>query len=183
MKKTGLGSVILERQFIPQGHTLIKEGDYGAQAFLIQSGSVKIFTEHEGKEVVLAKLGPGQIIGEMALIFDGPRTASVRALEDCNVVVITREQFRHKLEKTDQTVRAIVKMLCSRIIASNNTLLDRKGNVDDLKDSMRAMYRNIAATLPQTQLRTFQNTVLPHLDGFLESIESFQDRYGTAGEE
>ncbi|MCB9981372.1 MAG: cyclic nucleotide-binding domain-containing protein, partial [Rhodospirillales bacterium] len=113
-------TVILERRFVPKGTLIMEEGEPGNCAYLIQSGVVEVFTQNEGRELRLAKLDLGQIFGEMALIFDELRTASVRALEDCNLIVITRQSFQAKLGKTDPTIAAIVKMLTQRVISANN---------------------------------------------------------------
>ncbi|MCB1530093.1 MAG: cyclic nucleotide-binding domain-containing protein [Rhodospirillales bacterium] len=171
-------TVILERRFVPEGAVVIEEGTFGAQAFLIQSGSVRVYTSHEGREVELSRLGIGEIIGEMALIFDGPRTASVQALEDCNLIVIGRQQFMDKLKDTDSTIRAVVHMMTKRMVDVNNSLVSKKSNMDDLKDTARVIYQNISGALPQKQQALFQNTVLPPLEEFLAAIEDFQERYG-----
>ena len=72
-------TVILERRFVSAGSILISEGDEAHNAYLIQSGSVSVFTKTgEGKEVELARLGVGEICGEMALFNEKRRSASVR---------------------------------------------------------------------------------------------------------
>lgn len=119
-------STILERRFVPAGTMVIRQGDRGNSAYLIQSGSVRIFTENEGKRIEFARLEMGQIFGEMALIFDDPRTASVEALEDCNLIVITRQTFKQKLDRSDPTIRAIVVMLTQRIVTANNAMIAKK---------------------------------------------------------
>lgn len=171
-------TVILERRFVPAGQTIIKEGEYGAQAFLIQSGQVRVSIQHEDKEMELAVLGAGQIVGEMALIFDGPRTASVQVIEDSNLIVITRAQFSEKLKATDSTIRAVVNMLARRILDVNNTLINRKNDLDSLKQTGRVIYQNVVASLPKSQQRAFAKTVLPKLEALIESIEAFEDCYG-----
>lgn len=170
-------TVILERRFIPKGDVIIEEGEYGQQAYLIQSGEVMVFLTKDGDEVELARLSAGQIVGEMAFIFDGPRTASVKATMDCNLIVISRQQFEEKLKDSDPTIRAIVQMLSKRIVDANNSLLNKKSDLGDLKDTARIIYQNIAVKLNQNQLRNFQNTVLPHLDNLLEALDTFRDRY------
>ena len=169
---------IFERRFIAQDQMVIKEGEFGQQAYLIQSGEVKVFLSKGNDEVEIARLGAGQIVGEMAFIFDGPRTASVRALMDTNLIVISRQQFEEKLKDSDPTIRAIVAMLSKRIVDSNNTLLNNRGDVRDLKEAVRGIYENIAVKLPKNQLYTLQNSVLPRLEELFEAIESFNDRYG-----
>ncbi len=169
--------VIYDRRFISEGQTLIKEGEYGQQAYLIQSGEVSVSISKDGAEVEVARLGPGQILGEMALIFDSPRTASIKAVSDCNLIIIGRQQFQEKLQASDPTIRAIVKMLSSRVLDTNNSLINKKGGLGDLKDAARVIYQNIAAGLPQNQAWNFKNTVLPQLEALFDSIENFKDRY------
>lgn len=170
-------TVILERRFVPGDTLIVKEGDPGTSAYLIQSGSVEVFTENEGKKIKLAKLELGQIFGEMALVFDEQRTASVRALEDCNLIVITRQSFQQKLNKTDPTIKAIVQMLTQRIISANNAMVNKKSSTDDLVDTAQIIYQNILSALPKNRQRTYQNAVLPKLDDFLNAIRSFEERY------
>ena len=171
-------TVILERRFIPKGQLIIRAGEFGQEAYLIQSGQVSVFIVKDDKEVELTRLEAGQIVGEMAFIFDGPRTASVKAIQDTNLIVISRIQFQEKLKESDPTVRAIVQMLSHRIVDANNTLLNKKSDLDDLKQTARIIYQNISVKLSLNQQRNFQNTVLPHLEGLLESLETFKERYG-----
>jgi CRP/FNR family transcriptional regulator, cyclic AMP receptor protein len=171
-------SPILERRSITKDQVLIQEGDFGHQAYLIQSGEMKVYLTKDGEEVELARLGAGQIVGEMALVFDGPRTASVKAIADSNLIVISRTMFEDKLKDSDATIRAIVMMLSRRILDSNNTLIKNRGDVRDLKDAAQTVYENIAVKVPMNQLYTLQNTVLPKLKELFEALDSFSDRYG-----
>ncbi|MCC6598946.1 MAG: cyclic nucleotide-binding domain-containing protein [Alphaproteobacteria bacterium] len=168
---------ILERRFVPEGTVIVKQGSHGNTAYLVQSGAVQVFIEHEEKTIGLAKLGVGEIFGEMALIFDEPRTASVKATEDCNLIVITRQAFRQKLDKSDATIRAIVQMFAKRITTSNNALINKKSDLSDLIETTQIIYQNVFAALPRNQQRTFQNAVHPKLEDFVNAIQSFQDRF------
>lgn len=171
-------TVILERRFVPEGTLIVKQGDEGNSAYLIQSGKVEVYNETEdGKIIKLAILELGQIFGEMALIFDDPRAASVRALEDCNLIVITRQSFRDKLERSDPTIKAIVQMFSKRILSANNAMINKKSDLSDLVDTTQIIYQNVLVSLPRTQQRTFQNAVLPKLDDFLNAVRSFRERF------
>jgi len=168
---------VLERRHIPKNQLLIEEGEMGSQAYLIQSGLVSVFIKKDGKEIELTRLQAGQIVGEMAMVSDGPRTASVRAITEVNVIVIGRQQFEEKLKDSDPTIRAIVQMMSKRLSRSNEILLDKKSSLEDLRDTTRVIYQNLLNSLPPNQARTFNNTVVPHLEAFLSSIESFKERY------
>lgn len=174
--------VILERRFVPEGTLILRQGEPGNSAYLIQSGSVSVFTEHDGKTVELAKLDLGQIFGEMALIFDDPRTASVKALEDCNLIIITRQSFKQKMDRSDPTIKAIVGMLTQRVVTANNAVINKKSDINDLMDTVNVIYQNVLATLPRGHQRTFQNGVFPKLEEFLNAIRAFKDRFGKEGE-
>lgn len=173
---------ILDRRYVPKGTLVIREGETSTNAFLIQSGRVRVFTTHDGNQVDLAHLETGQIIGEMAMISDGPRSASVQATEDCMLIVISREQFEDKLRDSHPTIRAVVGMLSKRLNESNAVLSNKRGNINDLAATVRLMYQNIMEGLPANQQRTFQKTVLPPLEDMLDAIEGFKDRYGSGGE-
>lgn len=169
--------VILERRFVPKGAIVMNEGEDANCAFLIQSGSVCVYTLNQGEKVELARLGVGQIFGEMALAFEEPRTASVEVLEDCNLIVITRRAFEQKLEQSDPTVQALVKMLARRVMTSNNTIVNKKDSIEDLTDGVNVIYENVITSLPRNQRRIFQESVVPKMDEFLNAVRAFKDRF------
>ena len=166
----------MERRFVPKGTLVMKQGDRGNCAYLVQSGSVIVFTENNGKRVELGKLELGQIFGEMSLIFNEPRSASVQAYEDSNLIVITRETFEEKLTKTDPTLRAVMAMLTERITNVNNSLAHKKSNIKDMEESARLIYQNILGALPEADRRDFQNEVLPKLEDFIAATSKFHSK-------
>lgn len=170
-------NAILERRYVPKGTMIVRAGDEGNSAFLIQSGQVRVFIMQGDKKVELAMLGPGQIFGEMALVFDERRTASVEATEETNLIVITRQILEEKLRRSDPTIRAIVPMLMKRILQSNNSLLSHHADVRMLVDVVRNIYDIIISSLPRVQQKSFENAVLPKLDEFLEAVRNFEDKY------
>ncbi len=170
-------SEILERRYVPKGKIVVRAGDPGNSAFLIQSGIVRVYVEHQGKQVELARLGAGQIFGEMALVFDEKRTATVEAAEDANLIVITRAILEEKLHKSDPTVRAIVPMLMKRIVQNNNSLLSHHADLRMLADVAMNIYNSILGALPETDQPSFKDDVLPKLDDFLIAVRSFEEKY------
>jgi CRP/FNR family transcriptional regulator, cyclic AMP receptor protein len=77
------------------GATLIAADDLGEHAYLIRSGTVKIHAlQPDGRDVVLAVLGPHQIVGEMSLVDGHPRCASAVAMEECAALGIERQAFQ-----------------------------------------------------------------------------------------
>lgn len=166
-------TIILERRFVPEGTMIMNQGEKGNCAYLIQSGRASVYAEADGKTVELAKLEQGQIVGEAALIFDAPRTASVKAVEDMNLIVLTRQTMDQKLKQTDPTIRALVEMLTKRLVSGNNIVVNSMSDSSDLLDTAQHVYQNVMAALPEEKQSDFQDQVLPKLDAFLSAVRSF----------
>ena len=99
---------------LAQGETLFREGDTPTTAFLIESGEIEVGTHQGGTYRVLGVLGPGDLLGEMAVIDDSPRTASARTLTPTILTPIDRAQFAERLETADPVVRALLLSQLSR---------------------------------------------------------------------
>ena len=88
-KSGGMG-----REHFEPGEVIFRQGDRGDRLYIIVDGEVEIVKEELGKgEVTLRRLGPGDCFGEMALVIDTPRTATVRSRTSLNVLTMHREAF------------------------------------------------------------------------------------------
>ena len=177
------GPVILERKFVPKDGMLIHEGDKRQQAYLIQSGKVRVFTTRDHQDIDLAQLGAGQIVGEMALLMDGKRTASVQAIEDCNLIVINRQEFEKRLHDTDRAIQSMVNMMTQRIKDANDAIADKRGSLRAIIKTAEVMVNNTKSNMPIEQKYGFDNKVLPKLEALIEEVEASQSRYGHEVEE
>ncbi|MBI2584595.1 MAG: cyclic nucleotide-binding domain-containing protein [Rhodospirillales bacterium] len=110
-----MANAVLQRQTLQAGDRIFKEGDEGNQAYVVQAGEVEIFKVVDGKEVVLGRVGQGGIFGEMALIDSKPRMASARASKGSTIIVVTRDMFEQKLNKTDPFIRGLLNILVENI--------------------------------------------------------------------
>jgi CRP-like cAMP-binding protein len=99
MSKTSIADSA--RETFARNSVIFKGGDKGERAYLIDSGKVEIWTHYSGERVVLRVLGPGEILGDMALLDNAPRSASATAIEETSVTVITRAQLITRLEQAD----------------------------------------------------------------------------------
>lgn len=172
-----MNAPVLERRFYPQGKRIVTEGEEAFVAYIIQSGKVSVFTEKDGKKVEFSKLEPGQIFGEVALIQDTVRTASVEALEDCNMIVITRDAFKHKLLKSDVTIKAVVEMLSARVMKSNEELVKTKGvNVNSFIALLNQLFVDLLAAMPDEDKGTFKDEAFPVMKDLIQVIEKYRDK-------
>jgi EAL domain-containing protein (putative c-di-GMP-specific phosphodiesterase class I)/CRP-like cAMP-binding protein len=102
-----------KKQF-KKGEVLIREGETGNYAYVIEAGNVEILVQREGRQIQIGTRGPGSLIGEMAMIDDKPRTATVRAVEDCDVLEISREDFAHRVESADPVLKMVMRVITTR---------------------------------------------------------------------
>jgi hypothetical protein len=106
-----------------KGATIIHEGTTGSYAYLIVSGSVEVSKKVGDEKLVLSRLVKGNIFGEMSLVDDKPRSATIVALEDTEVKVITRERFESMLEQNPRTVIPLLKQVFQRVRYLNQMVL------------------------------------------------------------
>jgi CRP-like cAMP-binding protein len=104
----------LGRIALPAGTLLFAEGEAGSCAFLIASGCIEIFLRRDDREVLLANRGPGEIVGEMAILDSRPRSASARVVADCELVIITASQITHRIAGTDPVLRMCLGVVIAR---------------------------------------------------------------------
>jgi EAL domain-containing protein (putative c-di-GMP-specific phosphodiesterase class I) len=94
---------------------IMHQGEKGDAAYIIEEGVVEIFIEREGgKTQTVGTRGPGTIIGEMAIVDDAPRTATVRAVQDCKLLEITRDDFANRLKSSDPVLQMISQVILTR---------------------------------------------------------------------
>ena len=106
-------------QTIEAGKIIFKEGEEGEQMYIIQSGKVKVSRSIGGKEQVLAIMGKGDFVGEMAIVNRVKRTATVSALDRVELLAFNREGFLNMINKNAKIALHIIDKLCRRLQNAN----------------------------------------------------------------
>lgn len=104
-----------ESQHFEAGEWILHQGDHAEYAYLIESGQVQVVRGNADDAVVLAELGPGEMVGEMGIISEKPRSASVRALTPTSMVRISREELLTTLQDDRTSAIALLKTLFERL--------------------------------------------------------------------
>lgn len=129
---------------------IINEGDASDTLYVILSGRVKVFlSDEEGKEVILNTQGVGDYFGELALIDEEPRSASVMTLDDSKLSIVSKRDFEACLARHPQIALRVIKGLTKR-------LRNLTENVKSL--ALMDVYGRVARTL--ISLATDQDGVL-----------------------
>jgi len=102
-----------------------RRGDLGTQMFLIASGRVTLHTDSdEGKELGFGFLNKGDVFGEIALLDGGVRTATVKAIEKTELLVIERRDFLPFLEKTPRAALQLLSTMAARLRSTDEHFED-----------------------------------------------------------
>ena len=114
---------------VKKGEVLFREGDAGRELYLIREGSVIVSKLVTGRvEQVLARLGEGEIFGEMSLFDDAPRSATVQAETDSVLLCLDRESLRRLIENRPHAAAAVlfrlVQVFVARLRSSGNLVAE-----------------------------------------------------------
>ncbi len=96
---------------VPAGTTLVREGEAGSDFCIVVNGSCRV--ERDG--TVLRELGQGDSFGEVSVIDGQPRTATVTAMSDAELVVLSQPDFDHALQIAPDLARALLLQLCAQL--------------------------------------------------------------------
>jgi CRP/FNR family cyclic AMP-dependent transcriptional regulator len=120
---------------IPRHTVVLNAGDSTDNIYFVLSGSLKVqVSDEDGREVILSKLGPGELFGEMGVLDENPRSATVLAVEPSQVVVMGKADFKQCLIDNPDVSLFIMRNLTKRLrMADRNieslALLDVYGRV------------------------------------------------------
>jgi CRP-like cAMP-binding protein len=115
-----LESVVNESrvQLFAPSERLIEQGAQGASLFALVHGQVEVHLRHDGISKVVAKLGPGDCVGEMSLLAGEPRTASVVAVNEVEAIEITKPTFATLLRNNPHVIERLGELLAKRQMAN-----------------------------------------------------------------
>ena len=106
------------------GEILLKEGDEADFAVLILTGTIEVFVERDGKDLILTEASPGTILGELALLCGIPRSASARAKEKSTVLKWSDETLRTLLLRDRSLAQRIFRQALRTLIDKERSLID-----------------------------------------------------------
>ena len=110
---------------VPRGDVVFTEGEPGDRMYVILDGKVKLgHTSTDGRESLLAVLGPGEVFGELSLFDPGPRTATATAVTDAVVIGLGHDNLRPWLAGRPEVAESLLQALAQRLRRTNEALAD-----------------------------------------------------------
>lgn len=100
----------------PKNTVIINENDHADSLYIIESGRVKVYcSDKNGKEFIMSTLGPEDYFGELALLDDDKRSASVRTMEKSNFSIIYKEDFHKVLAQQPNIAKTLIRNLTKQV--------------------------------------------------------------------
>jgi CRP/FNR family cyclic AMP-dependent transcriptional regulator len=110
---------------LSRGSTLFHEGDPGDQLYFIVSGKIKLGrTASDGRESLVAIMGPGELFGEMALFDPSPRSTSATAVSETRLAGLKHENLKKVIERSPDVSAQLLQALARRLRRTNESLAD-----------------------------------------------------------
>jgi len=139
----GLLLTVAVRRSYPRHTLVVQEGDPGEHFFLLRKGRAKVYHGNpDGREVILALLGPGDFLGEMALIDDEPCSASVMTLEESEFVSIGKNEFQKLLASSQDMTVKLLKVLSKRLREADQQI--KSLALNDVRARVQQVLRSLA---------------------------------------
>jgi CRP-like cAMP-binding protein len=150
--------MITMRQYAP-GEAIIRENEMGECAYIIEKGRAEITKEKDGKQAHIAFLETGMTFGEMSMVDDLPRSATVTALEETLVREVHRDKIHEMLKENPDTSLKLLKGIFERLRIANTTIGRLK---EELKAAQAAQPpQRTDAARPDSPLLSAQSVSFP----------------------
>ncbi len=117
--------------------TIIQQGEIGEDMFILLQGNVEviIISEFVGHEVRIAQLQTGDIFGEMSMIEDKPRSATVRAIKKCTVFRIHKDRFAEFITKDSSVAVKMLEILSNRLVDVKHKTRTGEAKVESVQET------------------------------------------------
>ena len=163
----------------PTDARIVEMGESGLSLFVVLEGQVRVLYPARSSDFELARLGPGDFFGEMALLNDKPRSATVQAVENVELLVLEQEDFRDVLLEAPSVAIQLIESLSIRIRSADEHIssLSDKAMRDPLTGLLnRRAYRERIKEEVDRALRYEERFSLILLD--LDQFKSINDTFG-----
>jgi small-conductance mechanosensitive channel/CRP-like cAMP-binding protein len=130
------------RLFAP-GETIVAQGEEGRELFIIDSGQVSVELGHGGRQVSIAKLGPGKFFGEMGLLTGEARAATVRALTECALLVVGYDAFHDTISPVPGVIEKMSELLAVRQAELDAAASQKRPSIEPMQDRSKHLISQI----------------------------------------
>ena len=149
------------------GEVLFSEGEEGDDAYIVEQGAIEISLDLPAGKKVLATLGKGEIIGEMSLIADAPRSATAIAVEASELLVLKRDRLLKPIEAADPIMRLMIQMIVDRLRDAPRWMKEGDSSIPSVSEARQKAFdevRDLALRRIQIEGEMRQAIDVPELE-------------------
>jgi len=137
----------IDMQTFEPGFVVFREGDEGDAMYLIERGEVDITVQDRaGQEKLLRTFGPGDVVGEFSLLDGRPRSASMRARTQCEVLRLQRQVFMRFIQSRPQVVLAMLQYLADKVRYTTEAV---ETSINWLAQIEQGVYQAVVVAIPE----------------------------------
>lgn len=129
------------------GDVILRQGDAAQDAYVIETGKVEVSISRLSGKVVLGVRGPGDVVGEMAIIANEPRSATLTALEPCRLRVLSKAKLELELRKAEPLVSSLLRALIERFCSTLDRIAEDDRNIARAGGHLTGAANELAQTL------------------------------------
>ncbi|HKJ92848.1 MAG TPA: ATP-binding protein [Longimicrobiales bacterium] len=115
-----------ERRTVPAGHVVMEQDTPGDGLYIVIRGKLEVTREDGGRDVVLATRGTGEFLGEMSLLEQAPRSATVRAVDESELLILQPSAFHALLAASPDAAASILRTMASRLRSTESSLMEQE---------------------------------------------------------
>jgi len=119
-----------------KGEIILVQGDRGNEMHIILSGKAKVYKTIDRQKTKLGFLGPDDFFGEMTLFLHLPRSATVEAVEDTEILTFNKDSFLDMIRAEPEIADQIITTMAKRLHEAHNVIIELEGE----KKSLKVMY-------------------------------------------
>ncbi|MDF2693509.1 MAG: Potassium efflux system KefA protein / Small-conductance mechanosensitive channel [Labilithrix sp.] len=132
-----------EVRFFAQGEVVVRQGDRSAEMFIIDKGDVAVELHRETRAMSVARLGPGKFFGEMGLMTGEVRAATVRALGECELLVVGHDAFHATIAAAPGVIEKMSELLALRQAELEALASERRPSIEPMQDRSKRLISQI----------------------------------------
>ncbi len=167
-------SIGKQRLHCTKGKTIVEQSEPSNHAYYVEKGRAEVTFNFEDYNIKLGEIGPGEVFGEMGVIESVARTATVTALEDCTLAVITKTELWDRIEGVeDPVVQSMLTNLIKRLRAANFSQMQYYREKAEFQDRLAGVAKKAKDGIDPARREEFIKEIAPELD----RIEEILDKY------
>lgn len=155
------------------GERVFAQGDNADTAYLVLEGRVGLSQNMDGRVIEIGTIGPGEVMGEMAVLDGGRRSSTATAIDPCRLAVLAQGNFQTRLEGADPFLRALIDSFVKNIRTSPRLFLRRPRSFRDHVRQMNTFswnLRRFAGRLDDAAMADDVLDILDRLDVVLDDL-------------